>query len=71
MDTFLLMNDLGDLVQTNLSNYQKLNTFGQGNTYNPIVGSEKYATLYSDNQVFFHTPRLKATFFSLLLIFFF
>ncbi|MCI9280071.1 MAG: type VII secretion protein EssC [Bacilli bacterium] len=62
MDTFLLMNDLGDFVQVHLSNYQKLNTFGQGNAYNPIVGSEKYATLYSDNQVFFHTPRLKATF---------
>ena len=41
MDTFLLMNDLGDFVQVHLSNYQKLNTFGQGNAYNPIVGSEK------------------------------
>lgn len=65
MDTFLLLNDLGNLVQIHLSNYQKLNTFGQGNVYQPIVGSEKYATLYSDNQVFFHTPRLKSTFIGL------
>lgn len=62
LETFLLINNLGNLVKINLPEYKKLNDLGQGNLFTPVQGMEKYATLYKDNQVFFHTPRLKSSF---------
>lgn len=61
MDTFLKLNNPNNAVKTLLSKYSSFDMFGTGNKYSPVKETEKAIVLYNDNQLFFHTPRLKSS----------
>ena len=60
MDTFIRFNNFSGKVMTNLTQYQSYSDGTEEiNKYTPVKDTEKSVVLYNDNQVFFHTPRLK------------
>ena len=59
MDTFIKINIPKDKIIINLSEYKKVST--SGNKCGEVSDTEKASILYNDNQIFFHTPRLKET----------
>lgn len=58
LDSYLKINIPKDKLTTTLGKYTKTNF---ENKYTEVTDSEKASSLYDDNQVFFHTPRLKET----------
>lgn len=61
MDTFIKFNNPNNAVKTSLSKYNNFNMLGTENKYTPVKETEKGIVLYNDNQLFFHTPRLKSS----------
>lgn len=60
MDTFIKFNNFSGKVMTNLTQYQSYSDGTEDvNKYTPVKDTEKSVVLYNDNQVFFHTPRMK------------
>lgn len=57
MDKYISINNPNNSVQTRLSLYEEQNI---DNVYTPVKDTEKNASLYSEKDVFFHTPRLKS-----------
>jgi len=62
METFIMLNNIVGKLKVNLEIQKSLNTLGQDNLYTPVKETEKLVTLYKDDEVFFHTPRIKSTF---------
>ena len=58
-ESYLKMNVPKDVLTTSLQGHQK--TTFNGNKFSEITDSERASVLYNDNQIFFHTPRLKET----------
>ena len=58
-ESFIKINIPKDPLSTNLPRHKKTNIVG--NKYTEVTDSERASVLYADNQVFFHTPRLKET----------
>ena len=56
MDSYISINKPNNLIKIKLQEYQK---YDIENTYTPVNDVEKNATLYTEKQIFFHTPRLK------------
>jgi len=59
MNTYIIINDEINNVYVKLKQFNKEEYLGNSNKYNPVKESEKNANLYTEEQVFFHTPRLK------------
>ena len=59
MNTFIKVNNPNNNVKVNLSKKKEFSTLGTENSYTPVKETERAINLYNDNQVFFHTPRLK------------
>ena len=57
LDTFIKINNPNNLVTTTLKEHTVFDT-GE-NKYSPVTDAEKAIVLFNDNQVFFHTPRMK------------
>ncbi len=62
METFIKFNNPNNSVKTSLSQYKDFNMFGIENKYTPVKDTEKGIVLFNDNQLFFHTPRIKNSF---------
>lgn len=62
MVSFILINDVPDKLQVSFPIDESQKLLHDDNLCEPVDGTEKYATLYNDNDVFFHTPRLKSEF---------
>lgn len=61
MDLYFKINNLNQQVNVQLEEYKQFEMLGSENQYTPVKETEKQITLYKDDQVFFHTPRLKET----------
>lgn len=63
METFIKFNNPNGKIKTALSSLEKFynNETIEENTYTPVKDTERLITLYNDDQVFFHTPRMKET----------
>lgn len=59
MNSYIKLNNPSNNVRTILGQKNELSMFGDENKYTPVKETEKAVNLYNDNQVFFHTPRLK------------
>ena len=57
-ESFIKINNPNGLVKTNLPKSTNHVNLAE-NTYTPVKDTEKSVVLYNDNQVFFHTPRIK------------
>ena len=62
MNNFIKINNPKNNIKIALEQSKKFSTLGTENTYTPVKETEKAISLYNDNQVFFHTPRLKSTY---------
>ncbi len=61
MESFIKFNNPAGKVKTSLSPYviyKDKNTSGE-NIFTPVKDTERSIVLFNDNQVFFHTPRMK------------
>lgn len=62
LNSFIRFNNPNGMVKTVLSLYSAFkSTDVEENTYTPVKDMERSIVLYNDNQVFFHTPRMKET----------
>ena len=59
LESYIKVNVPKYALSTNLTKHTK--TTFTDNKYTEVTDSEKSSVLYNDNQVFFHTPRLKET----------
>ena len=57
-DLFFRITNPNSAVTVNLEQYQEYAQDAE-NTYTPVLETEKGIVLYNDNQVFFHTPRIR------------
>ena len=57
-DLFFRITNPNNAVTVNLEQYQEYAQDAE-NTYTPVLETEKGIVLYNDNQVFFHTPRIR------------
>lgn len=62
MTSFILVNEIPDRLKISFPVDESQKQLHDDNMCEPVDGTEKYVTLYSDNEVFFHTPRLKSEF---------
>ena len=61
MDTFIKINNPNNAVKTSLGKHESFKMFGTENKYTPVKETEKGIVLFNDNQLFFHTPRLRSS----------
>lgn len=60
MDRFVKVNNPNETVRTSLPDHNSYHGDGdEGNKFTPVKDTERSIVLYNDNQVFFHTPRMK------------
>ena len=62
MESFIKFNNPGGKVKTTLTSLGSFyddNSESKENTFTPVKDAERLITLYNDDQVFFHTPRMK------------
>lgn len=59
MNTYIIINKNMPNVMVRLKSFNKEDYLGNSNKYNPVKETEKNANLYNEEQVFFHTPRLR------------
>jgi len=60
MESFIRLNNPNNKIKTTLQTRKIYQDNNKGeNTYTPVKDTEKSIVLYTDNQVFFHTPRMK------------
>ncbi len=59
MDTFVILNNPNNLVKATLPGHVNPGGKPIENTFTPVKDTERSIVLYNDNQVFFHTPRMK------------
>lgn len=59
MNDYLSINNPNNKVKTTLQQYEKFNSLETENSYTPVKDTEKNLQLYTEKQVFFHTPRLR------------
>ena len=56
LDSFIKINNPNSLLTTTLRQMGSINNV---NEYSPVTDAERSIALFNDNQVFFHTPRIK------------
>lgn len=61
MEDFIKINNPNNAVKLALKKYENFKMLGNENKYTPVKDTEKGIVLFNDNQLFFHTPRLKST----------
>lgn len=59
MDSFIKLTNPNHLVRSNLTVRISSNNKENENTFTPVKDTERSIVLFNDNQVFFHTPRMK------------
>ena len=59
MEGFIKINNPNQLVHSLLMAHAVFTDKNGENTYTPVKDTERSIVLYNDNQVFFHTPRMK------------
>lgn len=59
MEVFIKINNPNNLIRTSLPAHVTYADKNGENIYTPVKDTERSVVLYNDNQVFFHTPRMK------------
>jgi len=59
MNEYIIINNPNNKIKTSLPKWREFNILGTENKYTPVNDAEKNAQLYTEKQVFFHTPRLR------------
>lgn len=62
MNAFVLINEINEKLNITIPVDESQKQLFDDNFCDPIEGTEKYVTLYKEDEVFFHTPRLKSEF---------